>query len=241
MTSQSQTPSLITLQCPNCGGKSAFHPWEEKLVCQYCGSEQALVLPTGRAGSDAMPRPSLRKPGQVQMWRGKNDALQIAYKWRSWKIFPLVFFVVFWDGFLCVWYSAALSFDNPSVLMLLFPILHLAVGVGMTYYLVAALLNTTTITVDREWFKVQHDPVPWPGEVKAPVEDLQQLYCQEKISRGKNSTTVTYKLSAVLKDGSKKDLLDNLQTPEVAGFIEQSVEKYLDIQDRRVSGEMPLM
>ncbi len=232
------TPSLLKLQCPSCGAKMVFHSWEEKLVCQYCGSEQILLLPTrGSEKADAGARPVIPKPNRVEVRRGKNDSLELRYRWFSWKVFPMAFFAIFWDGFLCLWYMIALSSSSVNWIMVLFPILHLAIGIGITYYVIASFLNTTTITVDKQWFKVQHDPVPWPGEVKAPVGNIEQFYCQQRIKTSRDSTTVTYKLNAVMKDGTKKELLSNLDAPEIAGYMEQVVEKFLGIEDRRIQGE----
>lgn len=235
---------MLTLQCPSCGARSIFPPGGERFVCQYCGNEHIFNLPSradqaaSAPGKETLSRPWIPRPENVKFEK-RSDSLRLVRRWFTAGVIPLAFFCLFWDGFLCVWYSAAfMSPAGPQIVMILFPTLHLAVGVGLSYFVLASFLNRTTIKVDRQWFIVQHDPVPWPGEVKVPVKELTQLYCQEKVKQGKRSTSTTYDLSAVLQDGRKKTLLTGLDSPEVAAFIEQQVESWLNIEDRRVVGEM---
>ncbi len=193
-----------------------------------------------RAAQSPLPRPWITQPGTVTL-RQETGRLILKRRWRTWKVAPLAFFCVFWDGFLCFWYSILLvNPSEPAVIMMLFPLLHVAAGIFLTYTLLANLFNHTTIQVDLERFIVQHDPVPWPGEIKIPVRNLKQLYCKEKVSHGRRTTSVTYTLAAVLSDGTEKNLLSGLESPAVAGFIEQSVEKWLNIADQRVTGETVL-
>jgi hypothetical protein len=45
-------------------------------------------------------------------------------------------------------------------------------------------------------------------------------------------------LSVILKDGRKKDLLSNLDSPEIGTYIEHQIENWLNIPDRPVHGEL---
>jgi hypothetical protein len=121
--------------------------------------------------------------------------------------------------------------------MIIFPIAHLAVGVGLTYYTLAGFLNYSQLVVDRDVFAVSHSPLPWLGSLRVPVTEVEQLYCKEK--PGKENSGTTYQLSAVLKDGRKKDLLSNLDSPEIGFYIEHQIENWLSIPDRPVRGEIP--
>jgi len=237
---------MLTLVCPSCGARSSFPPGADRITCQYCGNEHIFNLPS-RADRDPrqsepnLPRPWTPRPESIKFEK-RSDHIRLVRRWFSLKVLPLAFFCVFWDGFLCFWYSMAVfTPKGVNVMMILFPILHVLAGAFLTYTLIATLLNRTTIRVDRQWFIVQHDPVPWPGEVKVPVSELTQLYCTEQVSHGKRSTSVTYDLNAVLKDGAKKKLLSGLEAPEVASFVEQQVESWLNITDRRVAGEASLV
>jgi hypothetical protein len=132
----------------------------------------------------------------------------------------------------------ALRSGGAPWIMFVFPVAHLAVGAYLTYTVLTGFFNRTTIRIDREEFLVHHDPFPWPGEVKVAVSELGQLYCTKKINRGKNSTTITYQLKALLKDGREKKLVSNLDSPNVAVFLEQQIETLLKIDDQPVVGEL---
>lgn len=244
---------IITLECPSCGGRTEFSADTEILVCEYCGNKHTFRLPNPTTGytpaaalgpsppaKSTVPLPDRRtdslkpRPKEVTLQK-QSDRLELSWRWFSWKYFPLAFFCVAWDGFLCFWYSIAFSTGAPWI-MIVFPVAHLAVGVCLTYYTLAGFLNHSQLVVDRETFSVSHGPLPWWGNLRVPVSKIEQLYCKEK--PGKEDST-TYQMSVVLKDGRKKDLLSNLDSPEIGFYIEHQIENWLRIPDRPVRGEIP--
>lgn len=62
----------------------------------------------------------------------------MSFRWFQWTFVFLVFFCIAWDGFLLFWYGAALGIGflgddaEPVLIMMLFPLLHVAVGTGLT-------------------------------------------------------------------------------------------------------------
>lgn len=246
-------PQFLTLLCPTCGGRTEFEPGLREFTCGYCGNRHLFQLPgAGPAAAPAVAqpegkyprswgRPLAPKPREVKVQQ-KNGELILQWRWFSPKYLMMIPFVLVWDGFLCFWYSMAFGFGGEagpmSWLMILFPLAHVTVGVVLTYTTLAGLLNTTTLKVNQKEFLVHHDPMPWPGEVKLPINALDQFYCTQKVNQGKDSTSVTYVLNAQLKDGQARKLVDNLESPEIGWFLEQQLEKYLHIEDRPVGGEM---
>lgn len=170
--------------------------------------------------------------------------LQISYRWFSWMFVFLLFFCIVWNGFLFVWYSMTGDLGGGmGLLFKLFPLIHVAAGVGLTYYTIAGFCNRTLITVRTGALTIQHTPVPWPGNHRIPVGELEQLYCKEKIHNhrsrhGGTSTSFTYELHAVRKDGRSLKLMSGLQEPEEALFLERTLEDHLGILDRPIAGEM---
>ena len=234
--------SALSLICPSCGGKTAFNPGSDTFTCQYCGNEQIFRLPTvpaQRYASDVqavrkrLPRP---QPREVLVEQG-DHALKLTWRWFAMKYVPMVFFCIAWDAFLCFWYGTALSIKGTPWIMVVFPIAHVAVGVGLTYSTLAGFINRTTLRVDSQRFSVQYDPLPWYGEVKVPIDQLDQLYCKENRSSSDNSNHYSYQLCAILKDGRKMDLVKNLESPDLAAYLEQQIESWLNIPDRQIAGE----
>lgn len=243
---------IITLECPSCGGRTEFSADAELLICEYCGNKHAFRLPnptTGQTPAAALgaftaPPPDdsdsnqgilpLRpRPKEVTVHK-EGDRLRLSWRWFSWKFIPLALFCVAWDGFLCFWYSTTFSTGAPWI-MIVFPIAHLGVGVGLTYYTLAGFLNSSQLVIDRDEFAVSHGPLPWLGNLRVPVRQVKQLYCKEKPGKDKSST---YQLSVVLRDGRKKDLLSNLDSPEIGFYIEHQIESWLNLTDHPVRGEI---
>ena len=237
------TQAMLTLQCPSCGGRTVFSPGSDRFVCPYCGNEQIFRLPTVAstryAGDQPVERKRLPRPRPREVIVEKRDqSLVLSWRWFSLKYIPMVFFCIAWDAFLCFWYSVALGMKGTPWIMVVFPIAHVAVGVGLTYLTLAGFINRTTLRLDGQKFAVQYDPMPWYGEVKVPVNQLDQLYCKEDRSSSNSGTHYSYQLCALLKDGRKLDLVKNLESPDLAAYLEQQIEAWLRIPDREVAGEM---
>lgn len=173
-------------------------------------------------------------PDKMALIRHSNY-LEITRRWFGWQVYFLAFFCVFWDGFLLVWYFIAASEGN--LMMMAFPFIHVAVGVGLTYYLIASIKNKTHIFASQEKIAIVHKPLPWFGATELPVAMLKQLYVKEVVSHSKNGTNVSYQVNAILTDGRSKKLLSGLPESEQAQYIEQALEDYLRIRNQPVRGE----
>ena len=176
-----------------------------------------------------------------------GSELAITYRWFSAAAFFLLFFCVIWDGLLVVWYFLGISqFAGggggglwPGLFMLLFPLLHVAVGVGLTYAVVCMFLNRTEIRVVGGELSIWHGPVPCPGKCRLPTSDVKQLFVTENIHRGKNGCTYTYDVNAMKQDNTKQKLIGNLRDVQQALFLEQKLEQHLGIAPQHVPGEVP--
>jgi hypothetical protein len=167
-----------------------------------------------------------------------SRSIGITLRWFTPIAFFLLFFSIAWDGFLVFWYSLAFSGDAPWI-MVLFPILHVAVGVYLTYYTLCLFFNKTFIDADSQYLTVVHKPIPWwRGNRKIPTGQVKQLYVVEKKSTGKNGVSYTYELRAKLRDGSEKDLLslDGASSEDIHA-IEEHLERFMGIEDLPVKGE----
>jgi ribosomal protein S27E len=235
--------AYLTLQCPSCGGRTRFSAGANRFVCDYCGNAHLFNLPGGAATADAvaaaaapvsLPAP---RPKQVSVER-TPAGLRFSWRWFGPKYIALAVFCMAWDGFLCFWYSLALGMPGTPWIMVVFPVVHLAIGVAMTYSTLAGFINRTNVALEGGRLTVRHDPAPWPGEVDTPLGDLQQLYCKERRANSKNGPAYTYQLCAALKDGREIKLVSDLESPEIARYLEQEIERALHIEDRRVVGSI---
>jgi len=149
----------------------------------------------------------------------------------------LLFFCIFWNGFLVFWYSMAFGQDSPLI-MKLFPVLHVAVGVLLTYSTLCGFINRTVIEVTDEELTIRHGPLPWPGNQTLTVPDIRQIYCDETISRGRNSTSTSYNVNALLVEERTIKLLSSLPEKQMALFVEQQLEEWLKIKPQHVKGSI---
>lgn len=238
----------VHVRCPSCGTTLRAEDMSLQTMAGRCHACHALVdlrpAMTG-AGPDSMPIPSpaadaeplpVPLPGGLIVGEAGGD-LTIVRRWFSWVYIFLAFFCLFWDGFLVFWYAMAFQPGAPLV-MKVFPLLHVGAGVFITYMTIAGFVNRTTFIVHRGLLSVRHGPLPWRGNLDVPTDGLAQLFCTEKISRGKNGTTVRYDVEAVLKDGRHLPIVRGLDDRDQALYIEQTLEKHLGIADRRVRSEM---
>lgn len=170
-----------------------------------------------------------------------GNELIIEYKWFKFIAFFLVFFCIIWDGFLVVWYTALGSGGGGAdIIFMLFPLIHVAVGVGLSYYTLALFINKTIITVNRDSIDIKHTPLPWAGSKNILTQELEQLFVKQKASQGKNGTTYTYALLAMQKGVRKPITLVGssvIGSADDAQLIEEEIEQFLGIKDYKVRGE----
>jgi hypothetical protein len=249
---------LIELKCKSCG--ATLNP--ENIVprlamarCDHCGAVFALsgVPWSGaREKAESIERPQVPMPKGIRV-QAFGDSLEITRRWYNHGFLFLAFFCLMWNGFMIVWHVIALSMG--AWFMSLFGLLHTAVGIGLAYFTGAGFLNRTVIRARRGLIEVTSGPVPWPGNLTLSTDDLEQLYCTEKVRQGKNGTSCSYEIHAITSGppdsftwGSRsapspgkvrKTLLKGLTDAEQALFIEQQLERFLGIEDKPVRGEIP--
>jgi hypothetical protein len=118
---------------------------------------------------------------------------------------------------------------------LLFPIGHIAAGVGISYLALANFVNSTSIEVASGELKVVHRPLPFPGARTLRSGDIRQLFCVER--RGKRGGR-TFAVMARLASDREVTLVSGLTNDREARFIEQQIESRLGLMNQSVTGEL---
>jgi hypothetical protein len=231
--------SILTLTCPSCGAKTkeviaAQGTPSGRFHCDYCGNEH--ILQAALASSAPPLRARVPRPESVKIEQD-GQSIRIYQRWFNVSYLFMAVFCIFWDGFLIVWYGLALTTGAP-VMALLFPLVHLAVGIGLTYSTLAGLFNRTVVELTSDELAIWYEPLPWPGEKTLKVRDIKQLYGQEKVSHSKKSTRYSYTLYAINHEDEQVKLVANLQSPDIVLFFEQQLETWLKIADQPVLGEI---
>ena len=179
-------------------------------------------------------RMDLGLPDKLEL-RNQGAGIEIVRTWFGWQVIVTTAFAVFWNGFLFFWYSMA--FATGNAMMTLFPLIHVAVGVGVTYGALAGWVNRTRITVDQGRISVRHGPLPWLGNKDLDGSNLNSSTEREDLPRPR-STSVKYEVHALTTSGKNEKLLSGLETSEQALYIEQEIERYFRIEDAPVRGQI---
>jgi hypothetical protein len=192
-------------------------------------------------GESLDKRPAaLPKQFHLDNW---GPELTITHRWYTHSVWLLLIFCIFWDGFLVMWYSTAASAlasgqgSGMLWLMFVFPLLHVAVGVGLTYFVISCFVNKTVIRAAAGELTVTHGPLPWGGSRHLLTSDLKQIFCVQQRRHQDHDCRYTYNVEALQRDGSRVTLLGSLPELDQARFIEQHVEQHLKLRDEPVAGE----
>jgi hypothetical protein len=235
----------MKLTCPDCRQPVPATDVNIKLgvgKCLACDSVFSLVDQTGRAVTPLRSNLPIAAP---RHWRVDDFGpdLTIGWRWYTHAIWFLVFFAIIWDGFLFVWYTVAIGQllsgkgDWSAVIMLVFPTLHLLVGVGITYAVFATFLNRTEVKLSSGELTVYQGPLPVWGNKRVSTIDINQLFVSEQCHQRKRGCGYSYNLNALLTSGERISLLSNIQEPAEALYLERTLEERLQLADQRVAGD----
>ncbi|WP_224362216.1 hypothetical protein [Hyalangium versicolor] len=237
----------MQLSCEVCHAPLRPEDVRLDLALAKCSACNAVYDLSGRKGRGLAEQSAQEKPRLVrakaslpEKFQVEDDGVSTRISWRWFSVIHafLIFFCIAWDGFLFTWYGIALSSDNAPLIALIFPIAHVAAGVGLTYYTLTGLLNRTRIEVSRNRLSIRHGPLPWPGNRDVPGRQFTQLYGVEQIRSNKGSQTLTYDLIAIDREGKSVKLLGGLTAKDQVLYLEQTLERRLGIEDAPVEGEI---
>jgi hypothetical protein len=202
------------IACPNCG---EIVPASDinimALMAKCVGCDHVFSISPQSARSEQMETAPSR-PSGITHETGFSGELILKRSWFHVALFGLLFFCIAWDAFLIFWYSIALfgpakQGNGFDLMMVVFPIGHVAVGVGLTYYVVAGFLNKTKVMVDFENLTVSHGPIPWRGNQSLRREDVKEIELEFGGVSG-NAHQSTMIVSAHHVDGRQIVLLNSL-------------------------------
>ncbi|WP_087024595.1 hypothetical protein [Thaumasiovibrio subtropicus] len=167
--------------------------------------------------------------------------LIIERKWFSSNTLFLTVFTIAWYGFLLNWYTNIPNIwpiNAENMMAALFPLIHVSVGISLTYYVIASYFNKTTVTVSPSVVESRITPIPFGFKKSITSKSIEQVYCKEVTTEGRNRKHVSYEVRVVLKDQRHIGLVSGFESSEQALFLQQEIEAYLGIKDVSVKGEL---
>jgi len=230
--------SLLT--CPKCNHFISGKDINVEKTIAKCGHcDHVFGFSYDSSSSSLVPEPII--PEGIEELRLKSE-LDISLKWlsttsKAGRAFYLVF-TSFWNLIVLPFAVGAVLTGNWGIL--LFLSLHLAVGIGLLWYLASIYLNRTSINVTKHHIKVRTFPLRHPFWKSKNIEtsNLQQLYVSKYVQSTSNGVSnYAYALYAILKTGEKVSLIRGM-TLETQVYIEKAIEEYLDIKNTKVPDEV---
>jgi hypothetical protein len=156
-----------------------------------------------------------------------GGGLTIRRTWRNWKLLPMALFAVIWDGFLIFWYHQVLSKANPPLIAVLFPIGHIAVGISITYYVIAATVNKTDIIISSSGVRTVSSPFPWFGNKVIGRTDVTSVRARERVG---NRGSISYSVVYVDGERREKTLVSSLAQDDQAEFVATTIRNALSLK-----------
>jgi hypothetical protein len=211
--------------------------------CASCGSVFHFAEQIGAASAVTAAKPTVATPNGVRIENWGSE-LTLSYRWYTHAVWMLVVFCLVWDGFLIGWYTALAHtfksghYGTGEIIALVFPVFHILIGLGLTYACLTSFFNNTIIKASHGELSVWHGPLPCHKSVRLVANDVRQIFCTRREHRGRNTTSITYDVVALLYDGAGETLVQNLSDYARARYIEQELEKHLSIVDERMPAEV---
>lgn len=243
---------MAQIRCTTCSSTIPVEDVElaTKLArCRTCDS--VFEIGTQLRRDDAVRRRELHPPASVRVARGNLEPrrengegeqgyrsriaippsdVELEVRWFQPKAIFTMFFAIIWCGFLVVWYSIALQTPSPGGFMLWFPLLHVAVGVGLAYWSLAMLLNRTRIALGGGRLRTTHGPILWRGGSDLDVGSIRGFYAESRSTRGKRGrVTVTWSVCADVENNPRQALLKGLTSEDEARFLSRALSEQLGV------------
>lgn len=235
----------MRIDCPECGTEVLADDLNIDRLLAKCRSCNAVFgfsdqlpdhLRVPALAGEVRPRAEVPLPKGFEV-RDDGKRLEIRQPWYSVAAYFMIPFTLFWNAFMAVWYGIA--FTTGMWPMAVFGLLHLGVGVAMVYGTVCMFVNSTTLQVEGTALQVNAGPIPAPWmDVQVDRARIEQLFVKKKVSHGKNGSSTSYEVHALLDDRTHQKLVTGLNEADQALFLEQRLESFLGITDAPVEGEL---
>ena len=224
------------LQCPVCRnsvGPEDMNLERSTVQCPHCYH----VFGFGHDPTTGQLRAELLQPEGVEVLKLRSE-LDIRLKWvyttSAWSRKFFVLFTSVWNLLLLPFVLAAVI--SGEWIILLFISLHLLIGIGLVWYLLAIYFNVTELSVTRDRIRLRSGPLRmlWRKDVVIDPAQVDQLYVSKYTEGTQNgSPRHAYALYALMRDGEKISLLRGMNEA-TQKYLERELEAFVGIADRPI-------
>lgn len=188
----------------------------------------------------ARNKPEIYMPDGIDVLKMTNQ-LEIKVDWKKnvtkKSFLPLIGFTLFWN--LIIMIIAISMISGGAFMGLIFLGAHATVGMSMLGKILSILFNETKIVVHNNELLIDHSPIfkTFHKSKRLKASEIQQFYVRRSVSGRVNGVpSYQYDLYVCLKQGKDINLIKGLNHESLL-FVEQELERYLDIPDRKIGQE----
>jgi len=186
-------------------------------------------------GATASKREEVALPKGMVMNRDSIH-LEIIRRWYGPAFIILTIFCFAWYAMLIL--SCGEGILEGDKFMMITASVQGLILLFITYYTIAGYINNTHIRVDRDLLTIKHRPLPWFGNRSISSRELDQLYSKMNIFHSRGRVHYSYEVRVKTRTDGDIKLFSKLSDSAQALFVEQEIERFLNIEDRPVEGEM---
>jgi len=233
----------LSLNCEECGhdmGGNDININSTLAKCSNCGTVYFIKDDEFFLG-DRDERPEMMIPEGTEVLHLPSSLDIRVSRYKSATKAELTFktiFTVFWN--LVLFIVAGSFLLSGIVLPILFMSAHLIIGLGMAVNLAQTIFNHTDIIVDDYNLKIANRPIRgfWNRDKSYNKKDIDQLYVSKYVASTTNGkSNYAFALYAIMKNGKKIKLIKGMNK-ETQLYLEQELERFLNIEDVHVSGSV---
>lgn len=228
----------LQLKCPNCQATIRYEDMNIDKLIAKCHSCHTLFSFEEQLQQNLRQRSEVPLPPGIEASSYLSE-LDIQISWRkTTNAGFFVFFTIFWNAILIPFVLVAIT--QGEWIILLFISLHLIIGLSLLYYTLCIFFNTTYVAVNRREISVLHKPLKMPfyKDRNVTVDRVAQLFIDKYVeSRTNGRPNYAFGVYAHLKNENHIKLIRGLKNHDQARYIEQEVERFLNLEDKAVEGE----
>jgi len=231
---------MNAMTCHNCGAGLEADRIDSSLgivTCSHCGSlhdipSESLTQTPATTGSKSAVKPERLEVALPEKFKVRRGPGSMEIRWPVGGLF---------HGFVLTIMAGAIGYMALDTG--LWPLLGLSVGV--LYFAAVRTFNEHRIRIDNARLNVVQGPLPWMGKRKLDTSDIVQLYASEYETRVETGdkedhrvqVNKLYRLSANTGENRRITILKGLHDPLQVLWLEQEIERLLNIKNKPMAGE----
>ena len=230
----------LRLECPECKAKIKYKDININKALAKCYTCHTVFTFEKKEINAEQKKIFVALPDAIRAYDMPNAVdFEISWKKSSKSIWFFTVFAVFWNTIVGIFVIAGIV--SGEMTLLYFVAFHIIVGLGVAYYVLALFLNTTYIGINRYDLRVEHSPIPMPffKTHEIPVQDIEQLYIERYVA-SKTNGRPDYAFALFVKKRKIENpikLMKGLKTKEQGRYIEQEIEAFLGLEDKKMENE----